>query len=179
MKTQKIIFAAGISALALTLTGCKLMKPVKSRTDVISTFDLNSYLGKWYEICRLDFFWEKGLSQVTAEYSMKKNGMVEVKNRGFNDKKQKWSQSIGKAKPIDSQEKGTLKVSFFGPFYSAYNIVKIDPEYKYALVFGRNTDYMWILSREKTIPERIKQEYVEYAHQAGYDTTKLVWTRQE
>jgi apolipoprotein D and lipocalin family protein len=175
---KTIIATLSISVLSLSVFGYKLLKPTEGRTDAVHPFHLDKYLGKWHEICRLDFYWEKGLSKVTAEYSMRSDGAIEVKNRGFNDKKQKWQQSVGKAKPIGLPDKGSLKVSFFGPFYSAYNVVKIDPEYKYALVFGRNTDYMWILSRETTIPQQIKQEYLEYAENAGYDTRKLVWTRQ-
>jgi apolipoprotein D and lipocalin family protein len=178
MKTKKISIIA-ISTISLFLLGCKMFKPVEARNDAVQPFDLDKYLGKWYEICRLDFYWEKGLSQVTAEYSKKQDGTIEVKNRGFADKKKKWQQSIGKAKPVGESGKGALKVSFFGPFYSAYNVVKIDPLYKYALVFGRNSDYMWILSREKTIPDAIKVDYLNYALRSGYDISKLVWTNQE
>ncbi len=176
---KRKISVIAISAISLCLLAYKVFKPIEGRKDAVQPFDVDKYLGKWHEICRLDFYWEKGLSQVTAEYSKNTDGTIEVKNRGFADKNGKWKQSMGKAKPVAEMERGALKVSFFGPFYSAYNVVKIDPEYKYALVFGRNTDYMWILSREKTIPDHIKEEYIQYAIQTGYDTSKLVWTRQE
>ncbi|MBP1617784.1 MAG: lipocalin [Bacteroidetes bacterium] len=176
---KKKISVMAISVISLCLLGCKVFKPIEGRRDAVKPFDVDKYLGKWYEICRLDFYWEKGLSQVTAEYSKNPDGTIQVNNRGFSDKKGKWQQSIGKAKPVSGITTGALKVSFFGPFYGGYNVVKIDPKYKYALVFGKNTDYMWILSREKTIPDSIKDEYIQYAIQTGCDTSELVWTRQE
>jgi apolipoprotein D and lipocalin family protein len=69
---------------------------------------------------------------------------------------------------------GELKVSFFGPFYGAYNIIALDPDYKYALITGSSTKYLWILSREKTIPDDVKQNYLAAAESLGYDTRKLI-----
>ena len=71
-----------------------------------------------------------------------------------------------------------LKVSFFGPFYSGYNVVAIDKEYKYAMVFGKNLNYLWLLSREKTMPKAVIENYLEIAANAGYDLSRLVWTAQ-
>jgi len=54
-------------------------------------------------------------------------------------------------------------------------VVEITNDYQYALVFGKNTDYMWILSREKTMPEIVRQYFVLKAQSFGYNTHKLVW----
>ncbi|HLP14496.1 MAG TPA: lipocalin family protein [Flavobacteriales bacterium] len=147
--------------------------------EVVKNFDQQKYLGTWYEIARLNYRWEKGLDHVTANYSLNKNGSIRVDNKGFDYTKNKWKQSIGKAKPVDKPTEGKLKVSFFGPFYAEYNIVELDKDYKYALVIGSSTDYMWILSRDKTIPEKIKQAYVAKARELGVQTDKLVWVNQE
>ena len=85
----------------------------------------------------------------------------------------------GKAKFIDSETEGALKVSFFGPFYSGYNIVQLNPNYEDVLIFGENLDYMWILSRSKELSEDRKKIYLDYALAYGYQIQNLVWTNQE
>jgi len=145
----------------------------------VQDFDLKRYLGKWYELARLNYYWEKGLDNVTATYSLKANGDVKVDNRGWDKKAQKWKESIGKAKPIGDPKEAKLKVSFFGPFYAGYNVIAIDPDYKYALVIGESKEYMWILSRTRTIPADIRMYYIDKARSLGYDTDKLVWDSHE
>ena len=156
-----------------------IWKPVKSKLPVIENFDVDRYLGTWYEIARLDFFWEKGLKNVTADYLKNEDGKIKVINQGVDIKSEKFKQSKGKAKFGSTEYRGDLLVSFFGPIYSGYNIMHIEGDYEYALVFGDNLDYLWILSRTKTIPEEIKQKYLDYAQRAGYDIDNLVWTIQE
>lgn len=141
----------------------------------VTPFNKEKYLGKWYEIARLDFKFEKNLNNTTAEYSLRKDGKIKVDNNGYNVKTQKWKQAIGKAKFVGDENVAKLKVSFFGPFYSGYNVIAIDAEYKYALIFGKNTDYMWILSHETTIPENIKNDYLKIAKEIGYNTEELIW----
>jgi apolipoprotein D and lipocalin family protein len=145
----------------------------------VQNFDLNRYLGRWYEIARLDYYWEKNLDNVTATYSLKPNGDIKVDNRGRDTRQGKWKESIGKAKPVDDPKEAKLKVSFFGPFYAGYNVIAIDKDYKYALVVGENRDYMWILSRTQTIPDAVRQEYLNKARAIGYDVSKLVWVKQD
>lgn len=144
----------------------------------VKNFEQQRYLGTWYEIARLDYKWERNLDHVTATYSLKNDGSIKVDNKGFDVKKNKWKQSIGKAKPASDAKTGSLKVSFFGPFYSGYNIIALDSDYKYALVIGESTDYLWILSREKTIPDHIKQNYIDQAKALGVKTDELVWVNQ-
>ncbi|KIQ16422.1 lipocalin [Flavobacterium sp. MEB061] len=168
-----VLIGAGI---ALLLYSCKSKIPEKA--VAVTNFDKAKYLGKWYEIARLDYKWEKDLNNVTAEYSLNEDGTIKVDNKGYNVKKDKWEESIGKAKFVKKDNVGMLKVSFFGPFYSGYNVVAIDPDYKYALVAGESLKYMWILSRETSIPENIKLDYLRKAQEIGYDTSELVWVKQ-
>lgn len=177
MKIKPVII--GILLAGTGFLSYKILKPIKTSKDAIQNFEVKKYAGKWYEIARLDFKWEKGLSKVTAEYTRNDDGSIKVDNKGFHAQDNEWRQSIGKAKFVNEENEGALKVSFFGPFYSGYNVVKIDSEYKYALVFGESIDNMWILSREKTIPEQIKNEYLDFASKAGYKINELVWTAQE
>jgi apolipoprotein D and lipocalin family protein len=141
----------------------------------VKPFDSNKYLGKWYEIARLDFKFERDLNNTTANYSLNEDGSIKVVNRGFNYITNEQKEAVGKAKFVGPRDEGKLKVSFFGPFYSGYNVIALDPEYMYALIAGKNLKYLWILSRETTIPENIKQEYLKKAQDLGYNTSELIW----
>lgn len=141
----------------------------------VKPFNIEKYLGTWYEIARMDFRFERNLNNVTATYSLKKSGAIKVNNRGFNYKTQKWKKAIGKAKFVGDSTEARIEVSFFGPFYAPYNVIAIDSEYRYALVAGKNVKYLWILSRETTIPEEIKQQYLALAQEIGFNTNALVW----
>lgn len=145
----------------------------------VKSFDKEKYLGKWYEIARIDFKYEKGLNNTTAEYSLNEDGSIRVKNQGYDTLKGEWRQAIGKAKFVGDENTAMLKVSFFGPFYSGYNVIALDDEYKYALVAGKNLKYLWILSREVTIPENIKVQYLHIAKDIGYHTDELIWVEHD
>ena len=181
MKSSKLIIPA-VAAGAAVVAGAYLFSKKRSipeHATAVHPFDLQKYLGTWYEIARLEYYWECNLDNVTATYSLREDGLVKVDNKGWNFKREEWEESVGKAKPLDDPHTAMLKVSFFGPFYAGYNVIAIDADYKYALVAGDSLDYMWILSREKTIPENIKQEYLNKAKSIGYEVDKLVWTRQD
>ncbi len=160
-----------------TLFSCSKTS-IPSGAKAVSPFEKDRYLGKWYEIARFDFTFEKNLNNTTAEYSLNKNGTIKVNNTGFNYKTKKWKQAIGKAKFTGKSDIAMLKVSFFGPFYGGYNVIALDSDYKYALVAGDNLSYMWILSRTKTIPDDIKENYLKIAKDLGYDLSKLIWVDQ-
>jgi len=157
------------------MTGLFSCSTIPKGAVAVKSFDKEKYLGKWYEIARLDFKFERGLNNTTAEYSLNSNGTIRVENRGYNIKKEKWEQAIGKAKFVRADDIAMLKVSFFGPFYAGYNVIAIDPDYKYALVAGKNLKYLWILSRDNFIPEDIKTKYLGIAKEIGYNTSNLLW----
>ena len=165
-----IIIITGL--LFLSFSSCR---SIPKGARAVSPFDKDRYLGKWYEIARLDFRFERNLNNTTAEYSLNDNGTIKVDNRGYNFKKDKWQQAIGKAKFRGEDNTGALKVWFFGPFYSGYNVIALDDDYRYALVAGKNLDYLWILARETTITEEIKTRYLQKARELGYATDDLVW----
>jgi apolipoprotein D and lipocalin family protein len=145
----------------------------------VSPFDKEKYLGKWYEIARLDFKFERNLNNTTAEYSINDNGTIKVDNRGYNVKTGKNQQAIGKAKFVSDDKIAMLKVSFFGPFYAGYNVIALDKDYKYALISGDSFKYLWILSRETTIPDNIKAEYLRIADGLGFNTSDLIWVEHD
>lgn len=154
------------------LTSCS---SIPKGVTAVSPFNKALYLGKWHEIARFDFKFERGLNNTTAEYSQRNDGKIKVLNRGYDYENQKWKEAEGKAKFVSNDTTAMLKVSFFGPFYSGYNVIAIDSEYKYALVCGESFDYLWILSREKSIPNNIKEEYVAKAEKLGFNTSNLLW----
>jgi apolipoprotein D and lipocalin family protein len=143
---------------------------------VVTGFSLERYLGTWYEIARLDHRFERGLTQVTATYSMREDGGVKVLNRGYKEKKDKWSDAEGKAYFVDAPDVGRLKVSFFGPFYGAYNIIALEPDnYSYALVIGNSTKYMWILAREPVLEPAALESLLDKARELGFATDELIY----
>lgn len=145
----------------------------------VQNFDVNRYLGSWYEIARFDFRFEKDMDNTMAQYSLAENGNVKVLNSGYKIKKEQWKSVTGKAKFRGDKNIAALKVSFFGPFYAAYNVIALDENYQYALVAGKNLSYLWILSREKTIPEKVKENYLNIAKNIGYDISKLNWIKHD
>lgn len=162
---------------AFILCGCmgipKNVSPVKE-------FDIDKYMGKWYEIVRLDHSFERGLDQVTAEYSLKEDGGVRVINRGFSKEKNKWNEAQGKAYFVKESNQGYLKVSFFGPFYGSYIIFELDKEnYQYAFVCGPNTSYLWLLSRTPTIDKALLTDFIDKAKELGFDTEKLIYVNHQ
>jgi apolipoprotein D and lipocalin family protein len=145
---------------------------------VIENFELQRYLGSWYEIARLDHSFERGLSNVTANYSMKDEKSVVVLNRGYNDKKGRWEDARGSAKFAGPSNVGRLKVTFFWPFYGAYNIMALDPDYQVALVAGDSPKYLWILAREPVLSDSILKPLLARAQSEGFDTGQLIWLDQ-
>ncbi len=163
-----------IFMVMITLFGCNT---IPANVQAVKSFDRSKYLGLWYEIARFDFRFEKNLDNTTANYSLNPDGSIKVVNRGYNTVSREWKESTGKAKFVGADNIAMLKVSFFGPFYAGYNVIALDPEYKYSLVCGSSLDYLWILSREKTIPEEIRKAYLEKAASLGFDISKLLWVR--
>jgi apolipoprotein D and lipocalin family protein len=157
------------------LNGCMGMP---DSVQPITGFELDRYLGKWYEIARLDHSFEKGLSQVTAEYSMRTDGGVLVVNRGFSESKNEWKEAEGKAYFVNSVSEGYLKVSFFGPFYGSYVIFELDHEnYQYAFISGPNTKYLWLLSRTPSVGQDVIDKFIEMSNSRGFDTDSLIFVQ--
>jgi len=158
--------------LLLCLGGCLGMPDSVAPVD---NFELNKYLGKWYEIARLDHSFEHGLEQVTAEYSLGDDGRLIVRNRGFSKTKNEWKEALGKAYFVNEESIGYLKVSFFGPFYGSYVVFDLDTEeYQYAFVSGPDLSYLWLLSRTPTVSPELLERFVEEAKERGFDTDQLI-----
>jgi apolipoprotein D and lipocalin family protein len=163
--------AAGFSALLLV--SC-LGKP--PGVTPVESFELERYLGRWYEIARLDHSFERGLENITANYSLRDDGGVRVVNRGWSVEDGAWEEAEGKAFFVEDDDIGYLKVSFFGPFYGSYVVFGLDQEnYQYAFVSGPDTSYLWLLARQPEADERMVRRFIEQAGALGFDTDRLIF----
>ncbi|MDP3637821.1 MAG: lipocalin family protein [Azonexus sp.] len=163
---------------ALTLAACSTAPPEGLRP--VTSFDLNRYLGQWYESARLDHSFERGMSDVNATYQLQNDGSVKVINRGYDTQRQAWKEAIGRALFIGDSNTASLKVSFFGPFYGGYHVIALDQQnYRWSLVAGPDRDYLWILARDKILPADIREQLVAQARALGFATDKLIWVEQK
>lgn len=189
--TKRVRFLRGVSkktimkhtlklpALLLLLTILFVMCAVTGRCalkgeidrSVIKSLDLNNYMGRWYEVARFDHSFERGMSNVTAEYTLQPDGTVRVVNRGVRDGKQQ--EAIGKAKT--TAEAGRLRVSFFMFFYSDYNILAMGDNGEWALIGSRSPKYLWILSRKPKMSQEVISHILQLARERGYDTSGLIF----
>ena len=160
-----------LSVLLCQLVGCS-----KSTTDnsVVTNFDLDRFLGNWYEIARFNHRFERGMEQTKANYILREDGKVAVLNTGI--KNGKHSQVKGVARLTDTP--ALLRVSFWGPFYSDYRVMLLDDDYQYALIGSGSDKYLWILARTPQISDEIKDKIVAEARRRGYDIDKLIWIKQ-
>jgi apolipoprotein D and lipocalin family protein len=166
-----------LAALLLCLT-----TPAAAQSEQITAvegFELDRYLGKWYEIARLDHRFERDMSHVTAEYSMRDDGKVRVLNRGYKTNKGEWDDAEGKARFAGAEHLGHLEVSFFWIFYGDYIIFELDPEYQYAWISGPNTNYLWFLSRTPTVSDELMAQFIARASALGFDTSELIFVDQK
>lgn len=149
----------------------------KFNNSSVSDFDLSRYLGSWYEIARFDHSFERGMENVMAEYLLRDDGKIDVINSGWKDGEYKVVD--GKAKqPDPSKDPAHMKVSFFLFFYSDYNVMMLDDNYRVALVGSKSPDYLWILSRTPQLSPAVTAVILDEAESRGYDTEKLIWVDQ-
>lgn len=159
------------------ISGCT---GIPDGVQAVRNFQADRYLGVWYEIARLDHSFERGMDNVSATYTLRKDGGIDVLNRGYIRKNGKWKEARGKAYFTGKTDEGRLKVSFFGPFYGAYNIIALDQEhYQYALVCGPDRSYLWILSREKKLEPDTLRQLVGMAAKLGFGTEDLIYVKHD
>lgn len=171
---SSILAAARALFLALLLSACTTAPP--EGLQPVTAFDINRYLGRWYEIARLDHAFERGMSDVNATYQLQDDGSVKVINRGYDTQRQAWKEAIGRALFVGDTHTASLKVSFFGPFYGGYHVIALDQQnYRWSLVAGPDRDYLWILARDKTLPAEVRERLINQARALGFATDKLIW----
>lgn len=170
-----LIALAGAAATTVFTAFYRRKHSIPKNAEPVTPFDLEQYLGKWYEVARLDNRWERNLSDVTAEYNVMEDGRVQMINSGYNYKKEQWVRSEAVAQFVGDPNTAALEISYFGPIFSSYNVIAIEGDYEYALVVGRNTKQCWILSRTKELPEEVRARFVTEAMNVGVRVNNLIW----
>lgn len=173
---SKVLVIVCIVGALLSMSACT---SIPQGITPVSDFDKSRYLGTWYEIARLDHPFERGLEQISATYSVRDDGGIDVLNQGYEIVAGEWTQANGKAYFVGDDTIGHLKVSFFGPFYASYVIAQLDSNYQYALVTGPDTDYLWILSRTKFLEPSIIDKLLNFAESKGYDTSAMIYVKHD
>ena len=166
------LMALLVGLATLLLAGCT---GVPEGVQPVRGFDPDRYLGTWHEIARLDHSFERGLTDVTAAYSRRDDGGIDVLNRGYDPAKGQWREARGKAYFIQGPGVASLKLSFFGPFYGGYHVFALDPQYRWALISGPTRSYFWILARQPVLPPKVLDDLLEMARRAGFDTDALIY----
>lgn len=160
-----------LSVLLCRLAGCS--KPTVDNS-VVNDLDLNRFLGSWYEIARYDHKFERGMDRTKATYVLRKDGKVDVLNTGLKDGKHSEAKGVAKFTATPA----LLRVSFWGPFYSDYRVMLLDPDYQFALIGSGSDKYLWILSRTPGISPEITKRILDEVERRGYNTDKLIWVKQ-
>ena len=172
-------FHVWVLSLAGLLAGttCRADDGLKIDTSTVTQLDVVRFMGKWYEIARYEHRFERGMTHVTAEYTLLPNGKIRVVNRGLKDGKPK--DIVGKARrPNPVEYPGRLEVSFFFWFYSDYYILELDPDYQYVVVGSSTDKYLWILARQENISSPVREKILSGLKKRGYDISRLVYVEQ-
>ncbi len=172
-KTCRVMKRIFLFAIACVLfMGCSSKITVDN--SVTPDFDINRYLGNWYEIARFDHPFERGIDYAKANYSLREDGKITVTNTGIKNDLPKTA--LGKAKLTDTP--ALLRVSFFGPFYSDYRVLMVSEDYRYALVGSNSDNYLWILSRTRILPDKDVYDILTEAINRGYKVENFIWVDQ-
>lgn len=169
---RKQFFALLITAIALS--GCT---GIPDGVTPVKGFQLERYLGTWYEIARLDHSFEQGLINVSATYQLRNNGGIDVINKGYDPEKKSWREAKGRAFFLDTPDTASLKVSFFRPFYGGYHVMALDPDYQWAMIAGPSHKYFWILSRSPSLPRATLDALLAKARESGFDLDGLIMVK--
>ena len=176
LRRRKLPTALALLAAStcLLLASCASTLPPPG-VKAVTPFDVQRYAGRWYELARLDHSFEGDMTDVSATYTVQGDGSVRVVNLGYTPATGHWREAVGKALFTQAPTIGSLKVSFFGPFYGGYHVAALDPDYRWALVLGPDTSYAWILARSKHLPTPARDAIVAQAQALGVDTSALIW----
>jgi apolipoprotein D and lipocalin family protein len=165
-----IFAAAGVTASSAAET-----RPL----EVVPHVDVQRYLGTWYEIATIPQRFQKGCVAVTAHYSLRAGGKIDVVNACRKETLDGKAKSVrGKAWIVDKTTNAKLKVSFFWPFAGDYWIIDLDPDYQWAVVGHPARTYLWILCRKPRMDGALYEELLSRIAAKGYDLAKIKKTLQ-
>lgn len=178
MKKSSLIVTGSAVLVAGAVVGWYMRRTIPRKAVAINPFEIDRFLGKWYEVARLDYKFDRNIMNTSVDFSLKPNGNLRVVKRWYNYYKKRKEINIGMAKFAGPIYEAKMLLSFRKPLYFGYNVIGIDEDYKYALVVGEDLRHLWLLSREHTIPEDIRRAFIHKASLIGYDISKLIWVDQ-
>ncbi|MDR2326536.1 MAG: lipocalin family protein [Acidovorax sp.] len=153
--------------------------PTPASVIPVADFDLERFMGSWYEVARIDAGEENSLQRTQVEYVRRARGSIQVEHRGYDPRKREWQRSSGRAKPVLGRDVGAWKVASFGPFYTGYHVVALDPKYRWAMVIGSQLDQFWILSRTPFLPAGLEERLLHQARNLGVPIDQVQWVHQD
>ena len=148
---------------------------IPGNINTVSSFNIWKFLGKWYEIARMEQFYEKNLSNTSIECLINENGTILIYNSGYNNISKKWVKAVGKVRLKSIQTEASFEICYYNIFNSRYSIIGIDEDYQYALIMGSDIKKAWIISRSISLPENIKSDFLELANSFGIDISSFIW----
>lgn len=169
MKTTSILLAIASFVISF-LTGCK--ENSTAHIPAVTGLDLPRYMGKWYEIARLPNWFQRDLRNVTAEYTLRPDGTVHIRNCGYKNGRQRCVE--GTAYPVGEPGSGELEVTFQKPFRGAYRIIYLEPDHSLAAVTGSDRDLLWILARTPEISAEKLESLTAWLREKGFETERLI-----
>ncbi len=175
LRVKTVIVLIVVFLLIIGVVYGRSTESIDRRT--VAQFELERFLGEWYEIARYDHPFERGLSEVKASYRLMSPGRIEVLNSGLHDRTGERRTARGRAK--SGSRTGQLRVSFFLFFYSDYNVMELAPDYSWAVVGSRSSKYLWILSREPQLPAPTLNSILRNITRRGYRTSRLIFVDQQ
>jgi len=178
MKKSSLILTGSAVLVAGAVVGWYMRRTIPRKAVAVNPFEIDRFLGKWYEVARLDYKFDRNIMNTSIDFSLKPNGNLRVVKRWYNYYKKRKEINIGMAKFAGPIYEAKMLLSFRKPLYFGYNVIGIDADYKYALVAGEDLRHLWLLSREHTIPEDIRRAFIHKASLIGYDISKLIWVDQ-
>ena len=160
-----------MTVTVMTATSCTIEGGTPYDNTPVSSFEIDRYLGSWFEIARYDHRFERGLTNAMAKYSLAADGTVKVENSGWEDGEKSTAEGVAKL----TATPGLLRVSFFGPFFSDYRVLLVDEAYTYALVGSKSRDYLWILCRTPRLTDEARATVLGEMSRRGYEKNDLIW----
>ena len=167
-----------LSAILISVIFVSSCVEVPEGITPVSGFKLDKYMGKWYEIARLDHRYERHFNRVSVEYSLNNNGDVLIKKKGYMPMHTEWREKEGKATLAGDTDQGFLKVSYIFALWEPYVIFKLDPDYEWAYVCGKDRTSLWLLARTPEVNSEIREDFIEEASRLNFDTSQLNFVHQ-
>ena len=173
-----------LRTLALIGAGAWGLYRISQQTGVpngvqpLEPFDLERYLGRWYELARLDAGASRGLTDTSVEFSQRPDGCVQALHRGFDPQAWQWRHARASVRPADRPNIGYLHISFVWPAAASHVVVATDDEYRAAVACGHNREQLWLLARSPQVRPAVRAALMERARAAGFDVDSLLWVDQ-